>query len=211
MTRYIRKEFSPHLFHDWTHLFRTCTTEQRSELLLAITDYPNYEPAIEIPIWTFIKSQLANQYQTLESKSQQMADNRNKGKQKSTEDDKSRPKSTEVDRGRQIETGIQTGTRTESEIKIKTGTEHTAADIIKQAANALSVNKANDSVLVDSSFSLFDYPVFKPYIESVTPEIIESVENWLRTAKNGQHVTIGFITRQFTNFANRQNKPIFKK
>lgn len=211
MTRYIRKEFSPHLFHDWTHLFRTCTAEQRSELLLAITDYPNYEPAIEIPIWTFIKSQLANQYQTLESKSQQMADNRNKGKQKSTEDDKSRPKSTEVDRGRQIETGIQTGTRTESEIKIKTGTEHTAADIIKQAANALSVNKANDSVLVDSSFSLFDYPVFKPYIESVTPEIIESVENWLRTAKNGQHVTIGFITRQFTNFANRQNKPIFKK
>lgn len=211
MSKYIRKEFSPHLFHDWTHLFRTCTAEQRSELLLAITDYPNYEPAIEIPIWTFIKSQLANQYQTLESKSQQMADNRNKGKQKSTEDDKSRPKSTEVDRGRQIETGIQTGTRTETEIKIKTGTEHTAADIIKQAANALSVNKANDSVLVDSSFSLFDYPVFKPYIESVTPEIIESVENWLRAAKNGQRVTIGFITRQFTNFANRQNKPIFKK
>ena len=211
MGKYIRKEFSPHLFHDWTHLFRTCTAEQRSELLLAITDYPNYEPAIEIPIWTFIKSQLANQYQTLESKSQQMADNRNKGKQKSTEDDKSRPKSTEVDRGRQIETGIQTGTRTETEIKIKTGTEHTAADIIKQAANALSVNKANDSVLVDSSFSLFDYPVFKPYIESVTPEIIESVENWLRAAKNGQRVTIGFITRQFTNFANRQNKPIFKK
>lgn len=211
MTRYIRKEFSPHLFHDWTHLFRTCTTEQRSELLLAITDYPNYEPAIEIPIWTFIKSQLANQYQTLESKSQQMADNRNKGKQKSTEDDKSRPKSTEVDRGRQIETGIQTGTRTESEIKIKTGTEHTAADIIKQAANALSVNKANDSVLVDSSFSLFDYPVFKPYIESVAPDIVQSVENWLRTAKNGQHVTIGFITRQFTNFANRQNKSVFKK
>lgn len=210
MSKYTKKEFSPHLFHDWTHLFRTCTAEQRSELLLAITDYPNYEPAIEIPIWTFIKSQLANQYQTLESKSQQMQANALK-KQKVTEDSKSHPKSPDATQCSQIETGIQTGTRTESEIKIKTGTEHTAADIIKQAANALSVNKANDSVLVDSSFSLFDYPVFKPYIESVTPEIIESVENWLRTAKNGQHVTIGFITRQFTNFANRQNKPIFKK
>lgn len=210
MSKYTKKEFSPHLFHDWTHLFRTCTAEQRSELLLAITDYPNYEPAIEIPIWTFIKSQLANQYQTLESKSQQMQANALK-KQKVTEDSKSHPKSTDATQCSQIETGIQTGTRTESEIKIKTGTEHTAADIIKQAANALSVNKANDSVLVDSSFSLFDYPVFKPYIESVTPEIIESVENWLRTAKNGQRVTIGFITRQFTNFANRQNKPIFKK
>lgn len=208
MSKYIRKEFSPHLFHDWTHLFRTCTTEQRSELLLAITDFPNYEPAIEIPIWTFIKSQLENQFKSLETKSQQMSANRNNGKQKTTEDDKRQPKTTEDDRGRQ--TGIKTGTGIETGIKIKTGTEHTAAEIIQQAANALSVNKANESVLVDSSFSLSDYPVFKPYIESVAPDIVESVEHWIRTAKAGQRITIGFITRQFTNFANRQNKSVFK-
>ena len=169
MSKYIRKEFSPHLFHDWTHLFRTCTTEQRSELLLAITDFPNYEPAIEIPIWTFIKSQLENQFKSLETKSQQMSANRNNGKQKTTEDDKRQPKTTEDDRGRQ--TGIKTGTGIETEIKIKTGTEHTAADIIKQAANALSVNKANESVLVDSSFSLSDYPVFF-YSSTVKDEIV---------------------------------------
>lgn len=208
MSKYIKKEFSPHLFHDWTHLFRTCTTEQRSELLLAITDFPNYEPAIDVPIWTFIKSQLENQYRSLETKSQQMSANRNNGKQKTTEDDKRQPKTTEDDKGRQ--TGIKTGTGIETEIKIKTGTEHTAADIIKQAANALSVNKANESVLVDSSFSLSNYPVFKPYIDSVAPDIVESVEHWIRTAKAGQCITIGFITRQFTNFANRQNKSVFK-
>lgn len=108
---------------------------------------------------------------------------------KATEDKQSNPKINEVDQSR----------------------PKSAADIIKQAADALSVNKANDSILIDSTFSLFNYPVFKPYIESVTPEIIESVENWLRIAKGGQKVTIGFITRQFTNFANRQNKPIFKE
>lgn len=116
MAKYQKKEFSPHLFHDWTHLFRTCTPEQRSELLLAIAEFPNYEPAIEVPIWAFIKSQLSNQYDALESKSQQMSENRNKGQPRLTEVDRSRPKSTEVDRSHQIEieieTGIETGIKT---------------------------------------------------------------------------------------------------
>lgn len=204
MSKYIKKEFSPHLFHDWTHLFRTCTTEQRSELLLAITDFPNYEPAIDVPIWTFIKSQLENQYRSLETKSQQMSANRNNGKQKTTEDDKRQPKTTEDDKGRQ--TGIKTGTG----IEIKTGTEKTVAEIIKQAGDALSVRKSTDMIFVDSSFRLLNYPVFAPYIEQVTPAIIESVENWLRQTKNGQSVSVQFITKQFFNFANRQNKSVFK-
>lgn len=208
MSKYIKKEFSPHLFHDWTHLFRTCTTEQRSELLLAITDFPNYEPAIDVPIWTFIKSQLENQYRSLETKSQQMSANRNNGKQKTTEDDKRQPKTTEDDKGRQ--TGIKTGTGIETEIKIKTGTEKTVAEIIKQAGDALSVRKSTDMIFVDSSFRLLNYPVFKPYIEQVTPAIIESVENWLRQTKNGQSVSVQFITKQFFNFAHRQNKSVFK-
>jgi len=221
MSKYIKKAFSPHLFHDWTHLFRNCTPEQRSELLLAITDYPEYEPNIEVPIWDFIKSQLENQYQALTTKSQQMTANRNNGKQKSTEANQSQPKSTEVDESRQIKTRIKTGTGIKIENEIKTGNqienqneiqiEKNTMAILKQAADALSVKKANDCILVDSSFSFSLYPVFKPYIESVTPEIVESVENWLRRSQKGKQVTVGFITRQFTNFANRQNKPIFKE
>lgn len=206
MSKYIKKEFSPHLFHDWTHLFRNCTAEQRSELLLAITDYPNYEPKIEIPIWEFIKSQLENQYQALTTKSQQMTANAIR-KQKQTEVSKSQPKPTEDNKCSQIKTGIKTGTG----IEIKTGTEKNVAEIIKQAGDALSVRKSTDSILVDSSFRLLNYPVFAPYIEQVTPEIIESVENWLRAAKAGQTVTVEFISRQFMNFAKRQNRPIFKE
>lgn len=107
MSKYIKKSFSPHIYQDWIHLFKQCSLEQRSELLLAITDYPNYEPTIDIAIWDFIKSQLDTQYQTMENKSQQMSDNRNK----------SRPKSTKVDQGSQIE--IKTRIETEIENKEK--------------------------------------------------------------------------------------------
>ena len=119
MSKYIKKSFSPHIYQDWIHLFRQCSPEQRSELLLAITDFPNHEPEIEISIWDFIKSQLDTQYQSMENKSQQMSTNRNNKKQKSTEVNQSRPKSTEVDQSSQIEieTGIET--RIETEIKEK--------------------------------------------------------------------------------------------
>lgn len=119
MSKYIKKSFSPHIYQDWIYLFRQCSPEQRSELLLAITDFPNHEPEIEISIWDFIKSQLDTQYQSMENKSQQMSTNRNNKKQKSTEVNRSRPKSTEVDQSSQIEieTGIET--RIETEIKEK--------------------------------------------------------------------------------------------
>ena len=119
MSKYIKKSFSPHIYQDWIHLFRQCSPEQRSELLLAITDFPNYEPEIEIPIWDFIKSQLDTQYQSMENKSQQMSTNRNNKKQKSTEVNQSRPMSTEVDQSSQIEieTGIETRIETETKEK----------------------------------------------------------------------------------------------
>lgn len=114
MAKYKRKSFSPHIYQDWIHLFRQCSQEQRAELLLAITDYPNYEPSADVPIWDFIKSQLEAQYQSMENKSQQMSTNRTKEKQKSTEVDRSQLLSTEVNKSTQIEieTRIETGTET---------------------------------------------------------------------------------------------------
>lgn len=119
MSKYIKKSFSPHIYQDWIHLFRQCSPEQRSELLLAITDFPNHEPEIEISIWDFIKSQLDTQYQSMENKSQQMSTNRNNKKQKSTEVNQSQPMSTEVDQSSQIEieTGIETRIETETKEK----------------------------------------------------------------------------------------------
>ena len=182
MSKYIKKEFSPHLFHDWTYLFKSCTTEQRSELLLAITDYPNYQPSIDIPIWDFIKSQLDNQYQSLINKSEQMSANANR----------SQPKSTEADKCSQ--------TRIKTEINNNN---------INNIINNIGKDNTN-SILIDSNFSCSKFDVFKTYINEMPLEVIQSVENWLKKQKNGQTVPVGFITKQFINFANRQNKPLFK-
>lgn len=74
-----------------------------------------------------------------------------------------------------------------------------------------SIGKDNtNSILIDSSFSCSKFDVFKTYINEMPLEVIQSVENWLKKQKNGQTVPVEFITKQFINFANRQNKPLFK-
>lgn len=66
------------------------------------------------------------------------------------------------------------------------------------------------SILIDSNFSCSKFDVFKVYIQNMPAEIIKSVESWIKKEKNGQTVPVEFITKQFINFANRQNKPLFK-
>lgn len=66
------------------------------------------------------------------------------------------------------------------------------------------------SILIDSNFSCSKFDVFKVYIQNVPADIIKSVESWIKKEKNGQTVPVEFITKQFINFANRQNKPLFK-
>ena len=74
-----------------------------------------------------------------------------------------------------------------------------------------NIGKENtNSILIDSNFSCSKFDVFKTYINEMPLEVIQSVENWLKKQKNGQTVPVGFITKQFINFANRQNKPLFK-
>lgn len=136
MAKYIKKSFAPHIYQDWIHLFKQCSTEQRSELLLAITDYPNYEPIMDIAIWDFIKSQLDVQYQKTENKSQTMSDNRNKSRPKSTEVDQSRPITTEVDQSRPKSTEVDKSSQIEIEIKkeIENKEKEISVDISKKTS-----------------------------------------------------------------------------
>lgn len=62
-----RKQFSPHIYAEWGELFDTITDRERSEILLAITKYPNYEP-VDTPIWNFIKSQIQKDYEIFVAK-----------------------------------------------------------------------------------------------------------------------------------------------
>ena len=57
-----KKQFSPHIFAEWGELFEPLSVEQKADLLMAITKFPNYEPA-NVPIWAFVKSQLVKDYE----------------------------------------------------------------------------------------------------------------------------------------------------
>ena len=96
MAKYIPKEFSPNIYSAWFRIFETLSSEERSELLLAISGYPDYEPKIPIALWPFFKCELDRQFEKFMARNKQQKENRNR----STLSDERRPSSTEVDHGR---------------------------------------------------------------------------------------------------------------
>lgn len=80
------KQFSPHIYSEWGELFDSVSSDERSELLLAITKFPEYEPK-NISIWGFIKSQLQKDYEIFIAKCEKNGViSRNYWKQKKTND-----------------------------------------------------------------------------------------------------------------------------
>ncbi len=93
----------------------------------------------------------------------------------------------------------------------KGGRPHKVDDIIQKSVENLTASKGKDLILIDNTFHVANHAIFKPYVQEMPTDVIESVENWLKDKKQGQKVRADFITTQFINFANRQNKPLFKK
>lgn len=85
---YKKKQFSPHIYAEWGELFDAITERERSEVLLAITKFPEYEPK-DVTIWSFIKSQVQKDYEIFidkcESNSALIKNYWAKHKQKNTE------------------------------------------------------------------------------------------------------------------------------
>lgn len=96
MAKYIPKEFSPNIYSAWFRIFETLSSEERSELLLAISGYPDYEPKTPIALWPFFKCELDRQFEKFMARNKQQKENRNR----STLSGERQPSSTEVDRGR---------------------------------------------------------------------------------------------------------------
>lgn len=96
MGKYIPKEFSPNIYSAWFRIFETLSSEERSELLLAISGYPDYEPKTPIALWPFFKCELDRQFEKFMARNKQQKENRSR----STLNSDGRPSSTEVDHGR---------------------------------------------------------------------------------------------------------------
>lgn len=90
-----KKQFCPHIYAEWGELFDAITEKERSEILLAITKFPEYEP-VNIPIWNFIKSQLQKDYELFVEKCEKNGEiSRNYWQNKKTNDIESNRTDTE--------------------------------------------------------------------------------------------------------------------
>lgn len=73
-----RQTFRPLVYRDWLPLFQAMSEHDRSELLLAIAAFPDYEPE-NVALWPFFQEQLEKQrstYQEKCDKNQRIADER---------------------------------------------------------------------------------------------------------------------------------------
>lgn len=190
--------FQPTVRPDWAGAMEYIPEQEQIKIFQAILMFP----AIDLPDSAFwnktIKPDLQNQYETFIASCEKKAI----GIRKRWETTKS------IDNY----TNVLDKNTTEQDMIYIVKDKDKYKDKNKVVSEMLSsIGKKNtNSILIDSNFSCSKFDVFKVYIQNMPAEIIKSVESWIKKEKNGQTVPVEFITKQFINFANRQNKPLFK-
>ena len=106
MATYTPISFAPIIYPAWGKLFEKLPDSQKAEILMAITDYPNYEPKDDNFIWPFIKGELEKQFERFLERTQKAREARNSSRPKQTADDHGQPQSTTVDGRRPTSTTV---------------------------------------------------------------------------------------------------------
>lgn len=91
MSKYIPSQFASIIYRPWGNLFKNLTNDQKAEILMAITFYPDYEPKGENFAWDFIKEELDKQYEKFIARKEQA---QNAVKQRGTSVNVSQPQLT---------------------------------------------------------------------------------------------------------------------
>ena len=132
-----KKQFCPYIYAEWGELFDAITEKERSEILLAITKFPEYEPE-NVPIWNFIKSQLQKDYELFVEKCEKNGEiSRNYWQNKKTNDTECNR--TDTDGHPKLKHKPLTKTKTKTETKTE----------INQDENQLENQDANQDVNQD--------------------------------------------------------------
>ena len=190
--------FQPTVRPDWAGAMEYIPEQEQIKIFQAILMFP----AIDLPDSAFwnktIKPDLQNQYETFIASCEKKAI----GIRKRWETTKSIDNYTNVLDKNTTEQDMIYIVKDKDKYKDKN-------KVVSEMLSSIGKDNTN-SILIDSNFSCSKFDVFKVYIQNMPAEIIKSVESWIKKEKNGQIVPVEFITKQFINFANRQNKPLFK-
>ncbi len=106
MATYTPISFAPIIYPAWGKLFEKLPDSQKAEILMAITNYPDYEPKEDNFAWPFIKGEIEKQFERFLDRTQKARDARNASRPKQTTDDRGRPQSTVVDERRPTSTMV---------------------------------------------------------------------------------------------------------
>lgn len=143
-----KKQFCPYIYEEWGELFDAITEKERSEILLAITKFPEYEPS-NVPIWNFIKSQLQKDYELFVEKCEKNGEiSRNYWQNKKTNDIECNRTDTEG------HPKLKHKLLTKTETKIKYGEFNNVklADDEYSKLKELYANKLDDAINILSSY-----------------------------------------------------------
>ena len=147
-----KKQFCPHIYAEWGELFDAITEKERSEILLAITKFPEYEPE-NVPIWNFIKSQLQKDYELFVEKCEKNGEiSRSYWQNKKANDIEGNR--TDTDGHPKLKHKLLTKTKTKTETKIKYGEFNNVklADDEYSKLKELYANKLDDAINILSSY-----------------------------------------------------------
>ncbi len=106
MATYTPISFAPIIYPAWGKLFEKLPDSQKAEILMAITNYPDYEPKEDNFAWPFIKGEIEKQFERFLDRTQKARDARNASRPKQTADGRGRPQSTVVDERRPTSTMV---------------------------------------------------------------------------------------------------------
>lgn len=178
-----KKQFSPHVFAEWGELFEPLTNEQKAEVLMAITKFPNYEP-VNVPIWAFIKSQLNKDYETFIDKCEKNGQiSRDYWKSKKSNDIERLPNDTERHPKR-----ITTNEITTNEIT-KTKTETKIEKPKPKMLDPFFSKEVNEFFALVKEYANNQYNDYKPnrlLVAEMLPKISLDMELWKQVLKKSR-------------------------
>ena len=195
--------------------------QNQADCLMAIADYalndkePNLTPAVRM-FFTLVKPQLDANRKRFENgkkggrpkKEKNQTETKPKPKNNQTETKPEPNVNDNVNDNVNVNLNLNKNNQVENqnENQIEKNKQN-VIDIIRSVSSKFNCN----GIRINEEFSISKYEQFDAYVKEFDSSVIQAVERWIKKEKMGQFVEYGFITRQFFNFAKRQNKPIFKE
>lgn len=213
---YKQATFQPTIRPSWAGTLSYIPEKERSDILIALTNYPKetdvqsrfweetIKPDLDLQYERFIstcqaRSQVARTYWDKQLNSNRITNDKQLLSNCITNENKTKDKDKDKDKDKNKDNIVSIDVLKESAIK-KTSA-YQALQMWKGVGSGLK-----DTITIDADFNIFelDHPQTKQMIENYGDGLAYEIQNWLRKKYRGKSVEKRFIIEQFYNFYQRR-------